>query len=152
MNQELPPYISMVDVLERDYNANYEAWKAEREKLYAAQKANFYDECETDIPPITLGQIGAMWYEKNAAPREINVIKFCVMFLLIYFVLFWLCPAMLFHDDANKMNDLGTLDALIDVINPVDENNGVYVLEDGVWREAKENEIYGYMEKSEISD
>lgn len=152
MNNELPPYVSMVDVLEADYNANYEAWKAERDELYAAQKANFYDECETVIQPITLGQIGAMWYEKNAAPHETNVIKFCLMFLILYFSLFWLIPALALQGDVKRMNDLGTLDAVIDVIKPVDENSGVYVLEDGYWREANENEIYSYMEKSPYSD
>lgn len=141
INNELPPYISMVDVLEADYNANYETWKRD-----------FYEDNMTDIPPITLGQIGAMWYEKNAAPHEINVIKFCLMFLILYFALFWLIPALALQGDAKRMNDLGTLDALIDVIKPVDENSGVYVLEDGYWREANENEIYGYMEESPYSD
>lgn len=145
MKEELPPYISMVDMLESDYNANYEAWKAK-----------FYTDNMTSAKPLSIADIVAIGvknsYRKRGAEIENKIIMLCLWFLLITGVVFWLIPGVALSGDAKRMNDLGTLDALIDVINPADETSGIYVLEEGYWREAKENEIYGYMEQSAYSD
>ena len=177
MRPELPPYVSMVDVLEADYNAQYDAWKRE----YMRRNAQFINDNMTDIPPITLGQIGAMWYNKRIRPQENDAIRFLVITLMIILVIFWIIPALAYHGNPAKMDKIGTLEIITDIITGKDLISGVYVTEtdgtrrrlteseiadfknkrmttgvyyytqnkDGTWEEVKRNEIYGYMGENE---
>jgi len=147
MKDNLPPYVSMVDVLEADYNANYEEWKRRRDMVYAIQKARFYDDNMTNHTPVTVGHI----IYKAYAPRESDVIRFLITALAVIAVIFWLIPAIYYHGNAAKMNEIGTLTVLEDMMNER-ELNGVYVKENGKWREAEQYEIDCYMETSETGN
>lgn len=125
-----PP--SMVDVLEADYNAKYEEWKKK-----------FYHDNMTDTAPVTIGHI----VNKSLEKRENDVIRFLIIALLVIMVIFWIIPAMYYHNDAAKMNGIGTLDILEDLLTER-ELNGVYIKDNEEWREANDNEIEYYMERN----
>lgn len=127
---KLPPYPSMIDVLEADYNANYERWKRD-----------FYDNNMTSHAPLTVGDIVAKSFDDMTG----SVIKFLSIALLIIIIVFWVMPAMYYHGNPSKMSEIGTLDIVEDIMS-TRELNGVYIKENEKWREATEDEIKYYME------
>lgn len=141
MQRELPPYVSMVDILEDDYNAKYEAWRRK-----------FYEDNMTDNPPITLGQICAMLYEKHMKPKENDAIKFLGIAAIIILVIFWIIPAIAYHDYPSQLDKLGTFEVVSDIIAGKGITSGVYVTEfDGTRRKLSDAEVNDFINKNQTN-
>ncbi len=130
MDNRLPPYPSMTEMIEADYNKRYERWKRD-----------FYHDNMTDTPPITIGHVMFKTYETH----ESAVIRYLVTALILIAIIFWLIPALYYHGNPVEMDKIGTMEAVEDILTRR-ELNGVFVRENGKWREATEDEIDYYME------
>lgn len=130
MRNQLQRYPSMVDVLADDYAAKYETWKRD-----------FYVENMTDTPPITVGHV----VFKACKSHEKPVIRFLATALIVIAVIFWIIPAIYYHNDFAKLDKIGTLEIVEDMLTEP-ALSGVYVKEDGKWREAEKSEIEYYMD------
>lgn len=125
--------LSMIPMLEEDYNLHYEEWKK-----------RFYVDNMTKCAPVSLWDIASLSYKKRRKRGKSFTTVIC-WFAIILAVVFWIIPGIYWSDSPGELDKLGTIDIVYDMI-ATPKRDGVYIEDNGIVRKADEHEIQYYME------